>query len=289
MTKVNGLAAICAALIFSASFVFTGYSGLLVNAVGLTVVLSGTVGAIFLSYSAEDLLAAVRVARNSYAVKAPTPDEVVESLMDVSMRTRQGGMLALEAAGEQTTVSFLKTALSMMVDQYPEKSFREILYTEMHFFKLRRDQHERVFHKMAQLSPSFGVAGSILGLIGMLGGLGNTSVILQTIPVALTSTLYGVVLSNLIFAPIAESIHTKTRKELLAQKIIVEGTVAVMQEENSQRLAKRLEAFMTPAARPNSEKTFSEIRERYRQIHQDTPRWKRGAYASRTLSTVESK
>ena len=55
MSKVNGLAAVCAMLIFAATFFFTGYSGLFVNAVGLTVVLSGTLGAVFLSYSARPI------------------------------------------------------------------------------------------------------------------------------------------------------------------------------------------------------------------------------------------
>jgi chemotaxis protein MotA len=263
MNRINALAALTASAIFGASFWLSGYPGLLVNAIGITVVISGTLGAIFMSYSATDLFAALRVARNSYAVLPPTPEEVVESLMDVSMRQRQGGLLAIEPVEEQTTVTFLKNALSMLMDQYPERTFREILYTEMHFFQLRRQQHERIFHKMAQLAPSFGVAGSILGLIGMLGGIGDTTVIVQTIPIALTSTLYGVILANLILIPIAESIHSKTQKELLAQKIIVEGSVAIMQEEDSRRLARRLEAFMIPAARRESERTFAQIRARY--------------------------
>lgn len=263
MNKINALVAVSALAIFGASFWLSGYSGLLMNVIGITVVVSGTLGAIFLSYSATDLFAALRVARNSYAVKPPTPEEVVESLMDVSMRHRQDGLLALEKMEGQTTVTFLKTALGMLVDQYSEKSFREILYTEMQFFKLRRDQQERVFRKMAQLAPSFGVAGSILGLIGMLGGLGDTAVIIQTIPIALTSTLYGVVLANLVLIPIAESIHAKTQKELLAQRIVVEGSIAIMQEEDSRRLAKRLEAFMNPAARRDAGRTFAEIRARY--------------------------
>ncbi|WP_049770492.1 hypothetical protein [Desulforapulum autotrophicum] len=46
-------------------------------------------------------------------------------------------------------------------------------------------------------------AGS--GLIGMLAGQGDSTIIMATIPVALTSTLYGIVLENFFFSPLLQT------------------------------------------------------------------------------------
>ena len=60
---------------------------------------------------------------------------------------------------------------------------------------------ERVIRTMAELFPSFGLVGSVVGLIGMLSGIGDSRVIMSTVPIAITSTLYGVVLSICLLQP----------------------------------------------------------------------------------------
>ena len=67
----------------------------------------------------------------------------------------------------------LKRALGMLVDGYSADEIRDILYTEMHYFRQRRAQHERFFRHVARLAPAFGVAGSVIGLIAMLSGIGD--------------------------------------------------------------------------------------------------------------------
>ena len=172
----------------------------------------------------------------------------------------------IERLEGNTDVTFLKSALEMLVDGYDEGEIRDILTTEMYFFRRRRQAHERVFRNLAQVAPAFGVAGSVVGLVGMLTGLGDTGIILKSIPIALTSTLYGVVLGNFVFNPIAESICSKTEQELLLKQLIVEGVAAVHREPRPTRLERKLLSFLTPAARPLSQRSFDEIRKKYRRL-----------------------
>ncbi len=269
MNKTNWIAAVLFAAIFAGSFALGENSALFVNGLGLTLVLSGTLGAMFISYPVTDMIASVRVAHNAYNTNPPTPDEVVNALMDLSVRSRRKGTLALEEYEEETTVSFLKRALTMLVDDYKEDELRDILYTEMYYFRQRRRQHERVFLHASRLAPAFGVAGSVVGLIAMLSGIGDPDTILRTIPIALTSTLYGIVLGNFVLAPIAEAINTKTQNELMTQKLVTDGVIAIRAEQNTFRLARKLESFLTPAARSDAENgttSFEEIRERVKRL-----------------------
>ena len=269
MTRINILVVVICIAIFTSSFLLGDNSSLFLNSFALIVVTSGTLGALFLSYSARDIWSSLHVAHNAYTTATPTADEIVDTLMDLSVRSRRKGVLALEDLEEQTSISFLKRALGMLVDNYKAEEIRDILYTEMYYFKQRRTQHERLFRHAARLAPAFGVAGSVIGLIAMLSGIGDPQVILKTIPIALTSTLYGIVLGNFILTPIAENIHSKTTQELMLQKLVNDGVLAINGEQNTLRLATKLESFLTPAARPKNQDSFDEIRSRVQRLQKE--------------------
>jgi chemotaxis protein MotA len=262
MIKSNLTAVFLFALIFVGSFSLGDNAGLFFNLLGLVIVLSGLLGAMFLSYPAKNIGIACGVAWNAYRIELPSHNRIIEMLMELSVRSRSKGIIALEDAEETTTISYLKRTLSLLMDSYRMEEMRDILQTEMYYFKQRRIQHERLIRHAARLAPAFGVAGSVIGLIAMLSGIGDPDVIIKSIPVALTSTLYGIVLSNFFLIPMAENLHSKTQNELLIQKLITDGVIAIHYEQNPYRLVKKLESFLTPAARHESQYSFAEIRDK---------------------------
>ncbi len=255
---------ICTMIFIGCFFFGEGGTVVYFNIVSFLVVSSGTIGAAFLSFPFERIKNAYRVALNSYKKDAiSSPDHIVNILLDISVRSRSNGILSLEKLEKTTQIIFLKNGLGLLVDGYREDEIRSILHNEIYYFKLRRQHSERVFRTMALLAPGFGVAGSIIGLIGMLYGVGDTGVILKTIPVALTSTLYGIVFSYYILVPIAENIYSKTQQELYLQSIITDGIIEIGQEQNLYKLEKRLSSFLTPSARAGKEESLQELRKRY--------------------------
>jgi len=256
--------ALCTLLLIGATLIGEGRL-MMFNLIGFIVVVAGTLGATFISYPKNELAVAIKVAINSYRSPIPSEQEIVDSLLDLSLQSKLDGLLALEKEGERASVLFLGRALSMLVDGFKGDELRDALYTEIHFFQQRRALHERVFRQMALLAPAFGVAGGVVGLVGMLAGIGDTGVILKTIPVALTSTLYGIIMAYFLFNPIAENIHGRTQGELLIHKLIAEGVMLIAQEYNTVRLQTRLQSFITPHQR---NKSFHDIRDRYEQLKQ---------------------
>ncbi|HIP40075.1 MAG TPA: flagellar motor protein MotA, partial [Desulfocapsa sulfexigens] len=109
----------------------------------------------------------------------------------------------------------------------------------------------------------FGITGSVVGLISMLGGIGDTSIILQAVPVALTSTLYGIVGANFFFLPFAAFLRERTNQELLLQKIILEGVIAIDSELNPIILKTKLESFVTPSDRQETLVSYQKLKERF--------------------------
>ncbi len=256
---------ICTLLLMGSMMIGDGRT-LMFNLEGFVVVIAGTLGAVFISYPFNVLRVATRVAINSYKIKVPSAKEIVDSLLHLSMLSKIDGLLALEQNEERASVLFLKRALSMLVDGFNVDELRDALYTEIHFFQQRRSLQERVFRHMAILAPAFGVAGGVIGLVGMLAGIGDTGVILRTIPVALTSTLYGILVAYFICIPIAENIHARTQEELLIHKLIAEGVALIGQEYNTMRLQTRLQSFITPFERDIQNMSIKEIRDKYEEL-----------------------
>jgi chemotaxis protein MotA len=263
MNRKNIIGVSISLLLFVGSFLLTGAASAYWNLAAFLVVVSGLVTAMLVSYPAEHVKNAFKVARNAYTNGHATSEEIVNTLLDLSVKSKVDGLLSLERSETQATSSFLRNGLILLVDNYKEEEIRETLNSEMAFFNLRRQQSERFFQTMARMAPAFGVAGSVIGLIGLLMGINDTAVILKNIPVAFISTLYGLVLSNLIFSPIAENINYSTRVELLNQKLVLEGIVAISKEQNSYKLERKLASFLSPSEREGKTEALRRITRKY--------------------------
>jgi chemotaxis protein MotA len=250
-------------VVFLISFYLGGNINLYFNIPALLNIVSGVFGAALLSYPFARMKAAFYVARNSYTSELPSSDEIIKILLDLSVRSRRQGILSLEKMENQSISSFLKGALRLLVDNYSEHEIKDILSSEMYFFRERRGYNERVFRTLARSAPAFGLIASIIGLVGLLSGIGDTGIILKTIPIALMATLYGILLANFVFLPVAECIHSKTRREMLLQKLALNGVLAIKLELNSQKLEVRLLSFLTPSSRAANEKSLEYIKKKY--------------------------
>ena len=268
MSRKNFIGVALSLIIFVCSFMLTGAAGAYFNLAAFLVVSSGLVAAMLISYPLGHVRNAFAVAKNAYRNGQASAEEIVNTLLDLSVKSKVDGVLSLERSEARATTSFLKNGLILLVDNYKEEEIRECLNVEMAFFNLRRQQSERFFSTMARMAPAFGVAGSVIGLIGLLMGINDTAVILKNIPVAFISTLYGLILSNLVFSPIAEKINYHTRAELLNQKLVMEGIVAISKEQNSYKLERKLASFLSPSEREGKTETLRRITREYVQKKQ---------------------
>ena len=269
MRLINVLVVIGCIALFLSGFIMEKGAGLYWNSASLIFVLTGTIGAAFLSYSFLRMKFATIVLINAYFKTLPTESSIVMALLDFSLKSRYEGLLSMENTVDAAQTPFLRDAMMMLVDGRTSEEIKDFMNIEMTFFRQRREQNERVFRAMAITAPAFGLIGSVIGLMGMLAGIGDVGVIIKTIPIALTATLYGILFNNFLFTPIAEKIHARTQDELLLQKLILSGTIAISNAQNPYALEKKLSSFLAPAVRVDIEIKFKEIRKHYMKVQWD--------------------
>ncbi len=264
MKRPHLLGLLLCATVFFAGFLLKGHLGLYLNLASLMIVVGGSATAALLCFRLERLGIVTRVVRASYRSRLKSEAEIVDILIDLAIKSRMAGILSLQQDEHETSVLFLRRGLGCLVDNYEPQQIRDILNTEMYFFKLRREDSERVLRTIADFCPAFGIVGSVAGLIPLLGGIGETGIILRTVPLALTSILYGLILANFVFIPCAANLRERTNHELLLQKIILEGIIAIEGEVNPTVLKTKLLSFLTPSERKADLVPLARIRERFR-------------------------
>lgn len=258
----NGVGLLFFLILFLSGFFICGQVGLFFNLAGFLIVVGGTMGAAMVSFRMERLAVVWKVLNASFRSRQKRPEEIIETLVDLSLKSKLKGLLSLQE--DEASVLFLRHALGLLVDGYPLAQIRDILNTEMFFFRMRREEIERILRTLAESCPSFGLVGSVVGLISMLVGVGDTATILATIPIALTSTLYGILFANFFFLPLAAHIRERTDHELLLQKIILEGVVAIGSNLHPRSLEMKLKSFLTPASRKGKLVSLERIREMFK-------------------------
>ncbi|WP_028318524.1 motility protein A [Desulfobulbus elongatus] len=263
MQRRNLIGLTLCGLLFLGGFLFKGNLSFYFNIASLMIVAGGSATAALLSFQLERLRIVLRVVRSSYGSRLKSEAEIVDILINLAIKSRMEGILSLQKDEDQTSILFLRRGLGCLVDNYEPQQIRDILNTEMYFFKLRREDSERVLRTIADFCPAFGIVGSVAGLIPMLAGIDDTGIILKTVPLALTSILYGLIFANFFFIPFAANLRERTNQELLLQKIIMEGILAIQGEMNPTVLRTKLLSFLTPSDRQADLVPLSRIQERF--------------------------
>jgi len=235
-------AAICF-LAFMCVFFFSGQAHIYFNVTALLVVFTGTLGAALLGSGPHGLRQAWRTAKIAYAENGVSEGLLAKELLRTShLYKRTGRIIPSKDAPDYAP---MRHGLEMLEEGYSEGEIREVFQAEVKTFALHREQMERIFRNMATSAPSFGVAGSVIGLVGMLMGVGDTSMILKSIPVTLVSTLYGIVLANFLLLPLAEKLREDTHAEVALRKLTLCGLVGMLRGTDFLKLQTMLNALTT--------------------------------------------
>jgi chemotaxis protein MotA len=251
-------------LITMAGFFLAGNVGIYFNLSGILIVIGGTFGCALISYRLERLAMVYKVIVASYRHRVKEPREIVDILIDLAVKSRFSGILSLQEDEQETSILFLRGALGLLVDGRKPAEIQDILNSEMYFFKMRRDDSERMLRTIANYFPPFGLIGSIVGLVAMMAGVGDPKVIMASVPIALTATLYGLVFSNFFFLPFAANLAERTSQELLLQRMILEGVLAIQSEMNPHLLETKLKSFLTPSSRSGQVVSLAKIQQRFK-------------------------
>ncbi len=223
------------------------------SATGVLIVLGGTMGGIILAYSFTHLRDAIVALKIIFSEQENEANEVISTLVSFAEKARREGLLALEDEARQLDDEFLRKGIQLVVDGTDPELVRSILETELDFMEERHSITWGVYDKAGELSPAFGMIGTLIGLIAMLGRLDDPSSVGPGMATALITTFYGTLSSNLMFVPMAEKLKVKSEEEILVKEVMIEGILSIQAGENPRIVEEKLKAFLSSDTREEIE------------------------------------
>jgi chemotaxis protein MotA len=135
----------------------------------------------------------------------------------------------------------------MVVDGIDPEQVSAILETEIAQMRLRHKQGIAFFTSAGGFAPTFGIIGTVMGLINVLKQLDNPSALGAAIASAFLATLWGLLTANLIYLPISGKLKVKSEEEARNRYMQLEGILAIQAGENPRIVRDKLSAYMSPA------------------------------------------
>lgn len=173
---------------------------------------------------------------------------LIDQLVDLAQIARKNGLLSLEEEAGKIEDPFFKNSVMMIVDVPDSEKIKEILNEELNYMDERHGESVSFYDMGAAIGPAFGMIGTLIGLINMLKGMdmdaGGSSSIGQDMSVALITTLYGSMLANVFFVPLARKLKLRNAEELLYKSIIIEGVLSIQSGDNPKFLKEKLQTFI---------------------------------------------
>ena len=156
--------------------------------------------------------------------------------------------------GNQEQDPFFKQCIMLIVDNNDADQAKEIMMNDIEQSSARHEDAAGMYDKASSVAPAFGMVGTLVGLINMLKGMdvsaeGGASNIGTAMGTALITTLYGCVLTHMIFGPIATQLRQRDEEEMLCKLIIVEGIMSIQSGANPKFLREKLLTFLSQKQR----------------------------------------
>ncbi|MDX1947357.1 MAG: motility protein A [Pirellulaceae bacterium] len=212
-------------------------------------VFGGTIGAVLICFPLKTVLKTPKVMLKPVFNKAPNPAELIKTLVSLAETARRDGLLALEARLTEIDNAFIKLGVQMAIDGTRAEVIEDVMRTEIESMSLRHKEGKGLIDMVGKYAPAFGMIGTLLGLIIMLGNMSDPSSIGGGMAVALITTLYGAVISNASFLPLSEKLAFLSKQEIIAREITIRGILAIQSGENPRVIEQKLNTFLPPHSR----------------------------------------
>jgi chemotaxis protein MotA len=173
--------------------------------------------------------------------------EAIEQLVSMADRARREGLLALEEDSKKITDKFLQRGIMMVVDGVDPAQVHAILETNIEQMQTRHKAGIQFFAAAGGFAPTFGIIGTVMGLISVLKELDNPSQLAGSIATAFLATLWGLLSSNLIFLPTSAKLKLKSEEEAHVKYMMLEGISSIQAGENPRIVKDKLTAYLPPS------------------------------------------
>lgn len=233
-----------------AAFAVVGYAismggsfSIFVDTPSMLIVFGGGFAATLIRFSLKGVVSAtVLGSQVAFRGVEANSRELIEEIAAVADVMRKQGPLGLESVS--TEDKLLATGLRMIADGFDGAFIQEALEKERDLTLDRLEEGARVYKALGDAGPAFGMIGTLVGLVQMLQQMDDPSKIGPAMAVALLTTLYGALLSNIVCLPIFEKLNAKAKIMELNMTLVIDGVAQIRGGKSPNVVREALKAYL---------------------------------------------
>ncbi|WP_114765181.1 flagellar motor protein PomA [Vibrio rhodolitus] len=229
------------------AMVLGGSIGMYVDTTSILIVVGGSTFVVLMKFTVGQFLGAAKIAGKAFAFKTDEPEDLIAKIVEMADAARKGGFLALEEM--EISNSFMQKGIDLLVDGHDADVVRSALQKDISLTDERHEKGANVFKAYGDVAPAMGMIGTLVGLVAMLSNMDDPKAIGPAMAVALLTTLYGAVLANMVFFPIADKLTLRREQEKLNRRLIMDGVLAIQDGQNPRVIDSYLKNYLNEGKR----------------------------------------
>ncbi len=229
------------------------------NLNSIIIVLGGTIAATLVNYPLKNVANLYAVFKKVFEEDTLTYDNMIDEIVEKGEKARKKGLMALESDLPKVQDKFLRDGIELAITEKEASRLRQFLKLELSNMERRHSIGQEIFFYMGSYAPAFGMLGTVMGLIVMMNNFSGDPTTLDIIEfdaskkfaellggmgLALITTFYGVLLSNLVFLPIGGKLKRKSDEELMLKLIVMEGIISIHKKDHPILIREKLMTFV---------------------------------------------
>ncbi|NPA95290.1 MAG: hypothetical protein GXO58_07685 [Thermodesulfobacteria bacterium] len=232
------------------SFLFVGFLwgvdvSQLLNIQSLVIVIGGLCMVIWLGFPSDRLKGTVNSVREAFGSKDLEREGkmLLADALRLAKIYRLHGPVALQKAASKVGDDFLRYGAVLVAEGYDQVSLLNSLQREYIKRNEKGASQIQLLQTMCKLAPALGMAGTVISLMQVMQNLGAEGNLGPSLGLALSSTLYGILLANLFFLPATVKLQQYFSKKAANMRIVMDALLGIQKAEHPLRIAERLNSY----------------------------------------------
>jgi chemotaxis protein MotA len=224
--------------------IFLGGSfGQFIDVPSILIVVGGGLLATLIRFQLSDVGAAFGTGfKVALAGKSASPRDLISEITNLGEIVRKSGPLGLENVDVSDPI--LAKGVQYIADGYELEFIKESMERERDLQLTRLMEGKRIFKGLGDSAPAFGMIGTLVGLVQMLANMDDPAAIGPSMAVALLTTLYGALISNILCLPLCDKLDAKLDVDELNQTLIIDGVLQIRESKSPALIKEMLVAYL---------------------------------------------
>ncbi len=219
------------------------------NPPSLLIVLGGTAMTVLIKFNLSQFLGSFRVAFKAFRTHSRSPEDLVPEIVEIAGIARKKGLISLEDV--EVKYPFLNSAIELVTEGRAPEDTITLLKKRKQEISDRQKLSSQIFTASGDVAPAMGMIGTLIGLVQMLSNMDDPKTIGPAMAVALLTTLYGAIMANMVFMPVADKLKLRRIEEEKLNAICVEGVFGILDGQNTRTLETTLKIYLSPGNQNN--------------------------------------